>query len=370
MRAGAPGRVGRLTRWLARMRVLSAVVGCAVTWWFASMLGTYRVPGEVSALAILGGIALGLLSLGLLAHAVVTAAPPRGLTAVLRGAVELAPLIVLNLIVLSVLSPFAAALAREMDSVSLAKWAFAAIGLLSGAALLVLFAVGASAALLLGAAGLLERVAGAGARLGSVASLARRAALLAVLLGWVAGVAVSLNGALDHREATEVAAEVRQAWTIPWSGLAWIDLAPVEPRGNVRRVLLFPGRDELKPGLARPGQRVRVRLRAGAFGLAWVERVRHDVEHQAAALLEAAPTAAVPRRALVASLLRGEHWAEAERHTTVYARQYPGDREFVRHVAGELRRGRQAEAAARVERLTGPPPDSRAGTPRAGERRG
>jgi hypothetical protein len=277
---------------------------------------------------------------------------------------------VLNLIVLSVLSPFAAALAREMETVSLAKWVFAGIGLLSGSALFVLFAVAASAAVLLGAAGLLERLAAAGALLGSVASVARRVALLAVLLGWIAGVTISLNGALDYREATEVAAEVRQTWTIPWSGLAWIDLAPVEPRGDVRRVLLFPGRDELRPGLVRTGQRVRLRLRAGAFGLAWVERVRHDVEHQAAALLEAAPTAAVPRRALVGSLLRSGSWAEAERHTAVYARQYPGDRDFVRHVAGEMRRGRQAEAAARVERLSGPAPDSRAGAPRAGERRG
>jgi hypothetical protein len=362
------GPVGRAARGLARMRVLCAAIGCAVTWWFASMLGTYRVPGEVSALAVLGGAALGLVSLGLLAHAVVTAAPPRGLTAVLRGAVELAPLIVLNLIVLSVLSPFAAALAREMESVSLAKWVFAGIGLLSGSALLILFAIAASAAVLLGAAGVLERVAGAGALLGTAASAARRVAVLAVLVGWVAGVTVALNGALDHREATEVAAEVRAAWTIPWSGLAWIDLAPVEPRGDLRRVLLFPGRDELRPGLVRPGQRVRLRLRAGAFGLAWVERVRHDVEHQAAALLEAAPTAAVPRRALVDSLLRSGRWAEAERHTAVYARQYPGDREFVRRVASEMRRGRQPEAAARLDRLSGPAPDARAGAPRTRER--
>ena len=99
---------------------------------------------------------------------------------------------------------------------------------------------------------------------------------------------------------------------------------------------------------------MRVRIRSGFFGLAWVESMRLDYEHELALLVAAAPAAAAPRRQLIDLMIRGGRWGEAAMHTATYARYHPGDRELVKRVAGALRLARQPEPAAELDRIVVP----------------
>jgi hypothetical protein len=88
--------------------------------------------------------------------------------------------------------------------------------------------------------------------------------------------------------------------------------------------------------------------------------MRLDFEHELASLVEAVPSASVPRKWRIETLLRDGHWTEAARQTQAYARYHPHDRPYISHVLGVLRQARQPEAAADVGRLIVPVSGTRA----------
>jgi hypothetical protein len=168
---------------------------------------------------------------------------------------------------------------------------------------------------------------------------------------------LTFNGSLDRgASVAEYRSEILSIWGVPtpMASLWWADVRSWDAPSGVKRVLIFPERDQVVPTLLSEGQRVRVRIRSGFFGLAWVESMRLDFEHEIEPLVAAAPSAAVPRRQLIELLLRDGRWAEAATHTATYARFHPGDRELVKRVAGALRAARQAEPAAELDRMVVP----------------
>jgi len=98
--------------------------------------------------------------------------------------------------------------------------------------------------------------------------------------------------------------------------VSWIDLRAAD--GTLERITLIAGKDGVWAGYVDPGQAVVVRVRAGFFGIPWIESVALDEERRTELLVEAAPSAAQPRRALVALRLRQGRAADAVTHTRAY----------------------------------------------------
>ncbi len=161
--------------------------------------------------------------------------------------------------------------------------------------------------------------------------------------------------------ATEHRSEILDVWGVPKTPLWWADVRSWDAPGGIKRVLIFPERDQMVPALLDVGQRVRVRIRPGFFGLRWVESMRLDFEHDLEPLVAAAPSAASPRKQLIAMLLRDGRWAEAATHTATYARHHPDDRDFIAQVAAILRASRQTERATELDKVALPVSQGRGG---------
>ncbi len=349
------GVVGQAVRRLLRLPVLTIALLCGLTLWFADMAGTYRPAHWLLALTMLaGGILLALDAL-ILTRRVASARPSEVSGHVIEVALRYAPLVVLNLILLNVLAPALGFAAALMDGVSWIKTWLTLLGWLSGRALFWLFAIAVAGLGAVVAMRLAERVARRSPLVARAASIADRGiiALTAIYCAWA--MVLTFNGTFDRTPGSERRGEITAVWGIAGTPLWWADLQSADHPGGLVRVLVFPERDRVAPALLSPGQRVRVHVRGGLFGLAWVERMRLDFEHALEPLVASAPSAAIPRRHLVETLLRGGRWTEAAEHARAYARYHPGDREFVSRVSAALREARQGEPAAQLDRAVGAP---------------
>ena len=134
--------VDRAARWLSRLRVLAVFLLWVLTYWFAVMAGTYRLPGRLLALTILAGVVVLALDALLLARRVATATPSETSHHLIHVIERYAPLVVLNLMMLNVVAPVLGLVAGAMDSVSVLKAWLTLLGWLSGWVLFCLFALG------------------------------------------------------------------------------------------------------------------------------------------------------------------------------------------------------------------------------------
>ena len=164
-------------------------------------------------------------------------------------------------------------------------------------------------------------------------------------MGIALGAVALLVGAMGARgvhadEATDARAVARD------------HVASWRSAGANERVLLFPSRDQLWPGRIPAGLPVVVTVRTGVFGVQWVDSVSRDDDQLAERLLEAVPTARLPRRRLIETRLREGRWADAAAHARKYLEHYPRDREFAGQVAAALRGAGHAQAAAGLEPRT------------------
>lgn len=349
------GTIDRAARRLLRLRVLSLFLLCALTFWFATMAGTYRTPDRLSALTVLAGVIVLAFDALLLARRVSNATPSETSSHLLAVVGRYAPLVVLNLILLNVLAPVIDYVATLMSNISVFKTGLTLLGWLSARVLVALFALGIAGVLAVTAMRLLDRAVLRWRPVERAVTLGDRAivALTAVYCAWA--MLLTFNGSFDRGvSVTEHRSEILSIWGVPTASLWWADVRSWDAPGGIKRVVIFPERDQVVPMLLSEGQRVRVRIRSGFFGLPWVESMRLDFEHEIEPLVAAAPSAAVPRRQLIALLLRDGRWAEAATHTATYARFHPGDRELVKRVAGALRAARQAEPAAELDRMVVP----------------
>jgi hypothetical protein len=246
---------------------------------------------------------------------------------------------------LNVVAPVLGLVAGAMDYVSVLKAWLTLLGWLSGWVLFCLFALGIAGLLAVLGMRLADRIM---LRLGPAARVPRMVdrgivALTAVYCAWA--MALTFNGAFDGASATEHRSEILDVWGVPKTPLWWADVRSWDAPGGIKRVLIYPERDQMVPALLDVGQHIRVRIRPGFFGLLWVESMRLDFEHDLEPLVAAAPSAAAPRRQLIEMLLRDGRWADAATHAAAYARHHPDDREFIARVTAALRTSRQTEPA-------------------------
>ena len=345
------GMVGQAARALIRVRPLSALLLCGLTFWFANAGGAYQGPGPLSGLTILMGVILFLSTALLLARRLASATPSEVSVGVLETLARYAPLVVLNLIAVNVLAPVIALIASSLVSISIIKAALTLLGWMSGKALFVLFFLAVLGIAAVAAMRLVEHAA----RRWPVASR------IAAVVEWtVVGVAtaycawamvLTFNAVLDRGAATTHRSEILRVWRIPHTTLWWADVRSWESPRGIKRIFIYPDRDALTPTLLDAGQPVKIAVRPGLFRLPWVERLRLDFERNIDPLVNLAPSAAAPRKWLIAAALRDGRWDEAARQTEIYARFRPGERAYVKQVAAALRGARQSRPAADLERL-------------------
>jgi hypothetical protein len=348
------GVVGRAARWLLRLRVLSVLLLCVLTYRFAVMAGTYRLPGRLLALTILAGVVVLALDALLLARRVATATPSETSHHLIHVIERYAPLVVLNLMMLNVVAPVLGLVAGAMDYVSVLKAWLTLLGWLSGWVLFCLFALGIVGLLAVLGMRLADRIMLRFGPASRVPLMVDRGivALTAVYCAWA--MALTFNGTFDGASATEHRSEILDVWGVPKTPLWWADVRSWDAPGGIKRVLIYPERDQMVPALLDVGQHVRVRIRPGFFGLRWVESMQLDFDHDLEALVAAAPSAASPRKQLIAMLLRDGRWPEAATHAAIYARHHPADRDFMAQVAAILRTPREAEPATEINKVTLP----------------
>lgn len=348
------GTIDRAARRVLRLRVLSLFLLCVLTFWFAMMAGTYRTPNRLSALTILLGVIVLAFDALLLARRVSNATPSETSSHLLEVAGRYAPLVVLNLMVLNVLAPMIGYVATLMSNISVFKTGLTLLGRLSAQVLFGLFVLGIAGVLAVTAMRVLDRAVLRWRPVERAVTLGDRAVvgLTALYCAWA--MLLTFNGSFDRgASVAEHRSEILSVWGVPNTPLWWADVRSWNAPGGVKRVLIFPERDQVIPTLLSEGQRVRVRIRSGFFGLPWVESMRLDFEHELEPLVAAAPSAAAPRKQLINLLLRDGRWAEAATETAIYTRYHPGDRELVMRVAGALRAARQAEPAAAFSQARG-----------------
>jgi tetratricopeptide (TPR) repeat protein len=177
------------------------------------------------------------------------------------------------------------------------------------------------------------------------------ALLLVVGAFAVYGVVCYVNGALDRSAPVEVRSEVLQMGRPEaefYEGLpyAWSDFWSWRKGGGAVRLLLSAGERRT----LWPGEGVIIEVRHGALGIPWVARVRRDEEWQYRRVLDIAPTAAGPRKALVNLYILERRWPEAAAAALQYQRHYPKDFEYLRGVASTLMFvGQDAAAVTLIE---------------------
>jgi hypothetical protein len=345
------GAVDRAARRLLHLRVLSAFLLCALILWFTDMAGTYRMPNPQLALSILVGAALLALTALLLARRVASATPSEVSGHVLEIIERYAPLLVLNLMVLTILAPFLGLLATVLVNMSVLKVWLTLLGWLSGQALFWLFALSISGLLAVAGMRLLDRAVRRWPAVARAASVMDRGIILAAALYCAWSMLLTFNGTFDSAPPSEHRSEIVKVWGIGQTSMWWADVRSWESPRGIKRILIFPERDRVVPALLSEGRRVLVRVRPGLFRLPWVESMRLDYEHELDPLVAAAPSASMPRKWLIETLLRDGRWGEAAQQTQTYARYHPDDRDFVKRVATALRAARQTTPASELDRM-------------------
>lgn len=332
-------------------RPLLFAIGLAVlVGYFVCGLMTHRLPGWWFVQAL--GAGLGLFALAVLraAWCAATLQLPRSLRDVGHHADRFVLLLVVNLIVVSALSPFLR-IAAGGPGYSISHGVMVAAGALSADVLLIVFVAGV---VVLGWVLLLMLLRGTIGRAGFIRALGRGVDWLTVavlVLFCAASLAVMVNGALSAPRSDYVRAEVAavDGVELPFGlgQVAWAELRGYPTRGLTERILLVRERDEIWPQSATPGVPVVVHTGAGVFGVKWVQAVKVDQEAITLRALAAVPTAAAFRKWAIGVLRAERRWAELRAQAEAHLRVYPNDRAYLLTLAGDLERaGQPAEAAA------------------------
>jgi hypothetical protein len=246
----------------------------------------------------------------------------------------------------NILSPFFRPLSQVWRSGSIPLLVLSVAGSLSGPVLFGIFIAMTTALAWLILVRLARRLVPASATLPRAQRAFRVATVTAVALYGIYATVLSFNGSFDRSIAVEHRRELVSVTTIK-ALVSWLDLRAAD--GTLERVTLLPGKDGVWAGYVDPGQPIVVSVRRGAFGIPWIERVAHDADRQAELMVEAAPSAAAPRRALIGAYLRQGRGREVVAHTRAYLGDYPRDIAFAGTVAATLRNAGDMPSAVAVE---------------------
>jgi hypothetical protein len=332
-------------------RPLLASIGLAVlVGYFVCGLMTHRLAGWWFVLGL--GAGLGLFGLAILraAWCAATLKLPWALRAVGDHADRFVFLLVINLIIVTALSPILRILASG-PGYSISHGVMVAAGALSADVLLIVFVAGV---VVLGWVLLLMFLRGTIGRAGFIRALGRGVDWLVVavlVLFCAASMAVMANGALSTPRSEHVRAEVADVSGVelPFGlgEIAWAELRGYPSGGLTERVLLVQGRDDIWPQRAMPGLPVVVLSATGIFGVKWVQAIKVDEGVVTLRALAAVPTATAFRKWVISTLLAERKWAEMRAHVEAHLRAYPNDRAYALTLVRDLERaGQPAEAAA------------------------
>jgi hypothetical protein len=320
------------------------------------MLATYRLPGPYAFAGLTAGATLVVVTLGVFVFRVLTSSPPVVLRGVLGFAERHAVLVVLWLTLASLLVPLAVFLIvfRVVPGMAL----LAAVGAVWVMTKLV-FGLFVSGVLALVALPLARFFRSLGARYRTVRRLAvgGHVALVTLVIAYGATALVFVyNGSFDAAPAVAYRSVIRDVSSstgpLGFFSLSWVDVVSWRSADATERVLLFPSRDQLWPGRIPTGLPIVITVRTGIFGVQWVHSLSRDDDQLAERLLEAVPTARLPRRRLIEARLREGRWADAAAHARRYLEHYPREREFAGRVAAALKGAGHAQAAAGLEPRT------------------
>jgi hypothetical protein len=352
MTESAGRRPFNLQRWPSVARIGGALVAFVLAEWFATMVYNFRVVGSAHAIGLVIGTFLTALWGLITVQRVLTASPPAWLRELLEDGEFVVGFVVLDLIVLNIFAPFFMPLALIWPSGSILLLALSFVGRISAAVLFGVFVVVTTALVWLTIIRLARWLIPPSATTARVQRAFRLAAVSALVLYGIYATVLSFNGSLGMLQTVDYRREL-VAWRTIKTPLAmsvsWLDLRA--PDGALERVTLINGKDGIWAGYVDPGAPVVVSVRKGYFGISWIERVTLDAGRQAEALVEAAPSAAVPRRTLVMAYLSQARWPEAVEHTRAYLHYYPRDIAFAGTVAATLRNGGDLPSAMAVEQL-------------------
>jgi hypothetical protein len=333
------------------LRVLMAIVLVGLMEATRRAGAIYRLPGEWFVLASGAALLLVVVAVLLVMARLVTATPFRSLRPLAANADTYALLLVINLIILSFLSPVFQAVAETPLPNPVAQHVLATVGALSARALRLVFVAGAATLGFVVLLIVLERTLGRLALFRFCGRMLDRLTAAVLVLAFMGGLALTYNGMFDGSAPVPRRAEVVavDGTELPYrlGYFGWADLRDREPPRRTERIVLSPGRDEISLATARPGQAVIVSMRRGWFGVPWVATIAVDHTEHAQRVLSALPTAAGMRKAMIASLSREQRWQELRAQAEAHLREYPNDRDYILTLARELQaHGQAAEGAA------------------------
>jgi len=347
-----------LVRRVLGLRVLMAIVLVGLTETARRAAAAYRLPGEWFVLASAAALLLIVAAILLVVARVVTVTPSRSLRPVAAHADTYALLLVINLIIVSFLSPIFQAAAEAPLPNPVVQHALATVGALSARALRLVFVAGAATLGFVVLLIVLERSLGGLAFCRAAGRMLDRLTVAVLVLAFLGGLALTYNGLLDGSAPVPRRAEVVAVGgtELPFrlGYFGWADLRDRGSSGWAERIVLSPGRDEVALASARPGQAVTVSMRRGWFGVPWVAAITVDHAEHARRVLSVLPTAASMRKAMISTLSQQRRWQELRAQAEAHLREYPQDRDYVLAVARELQaQGQTAEGSA-LARLVRP----------------
>ncbi|MGH7325213.1 MAG: hypothetical protein ACREJ9_11280 [Candidatus Rokuibacteriota bacterium] len=337
------------------LRVMIAVVLMGLVGYYMCILRVYRLPGGWFVLAVAAGFALFALSLLVVVERIALARPPAALQPVAAHAEPLIFLLVVNLLILSLLLPVIQGIAAVPLPDSVFRRVVGVAAAVSGRGLSIVFALAALALAWVILLRLLQATVGRWTLFRWMGRALDRLAVALLVLYCLAGVALASNSALDTSppvpRRAEIVAVASVELPLRLGQFAWADLRDLEPPHRTERLVLLRGQDDVGPHRTAPGQPVRLAMRAGRFGVPWVQAVSVDHQRQAERVLAAVPAAAGVRKALIAELLRERRWREIRPHVEAHLREYPHDREYALKLARALETAGHAADATAITRL-------------------
>jgi hypothetical protein len=340
-----------LQRWPSVARIGGALVAYVLVEWFGTMVYNFRVVGIAHTIGLVSGTALMTLWALIIGQRILTSSPPAWLRELLEDGEFVVGFVVLDLIVLNIFGPFFMPLAVVWPGGSILLLALSFVGRISAHVLFGVFVVVTTALAWLTVIRAARRLIAPSAAVLRAQRTFRVAAVSSLALYGIYATVLSFNGSLgtlqtvDYRREVVASRTVNTPLTAP---LSWLDLRA--PDGTLERVTLIEGKDGIRASVD-PGAPVVVSVRKGYFGISWIERVALDAGRQAEQLVEAAPSAAIPRRTLIMAYLSEARAREVVEHTRAYLHYYPRDIGFAGAVAAALRTAGDVPSALAVEQL-------------------
>ena len=351
MTQGASRQPFNLRWWPFVARIGGAVVALVLAQWFGTMVYNFRVVGRAHAIGLVIGTLLITLWALIFVQRVLTASPPAWLRELLENGEFVVGFVVLDLIVLNIFAPFFMPLTLVWPGGSILLLTLSFVGRLSASVLFGIFVSVTTALAWLTVIRLVRWLIPPSATTVHVQRAFRVVAVSTLALYGIYATVLSFNGSFGTLQTVDYRRELVASRTTktPLADVSWLDLRA--PDGTLERVTLIDGKDGIWAGYVDPGAPVVVSVRKGYFGISWIERVALDAGRQAEALVEAAPSAATPRRTLVMAYLGQARGREAVEHTRAYLHYYPRDIGFAGTVAATLRNAGDVPSALVVEQL-------------------